>query len=208
MRLVCCLSVLTACTLIAADAPSPREQMRAAMEASVAKQMAAVALQRASVAGQIAAAEGFFLLPGPVYDASAPAVAPSCDPLPQERLAPLLGQAATREGLRLEVLRSVVEQESGFRPCAVSPKGAMGLMQLMPATAQRFGVLDPFDPKQNIDSGAKFLKQLLTRYGGDLAKALAAYNAGPAKVDASGGIPRIAETVNYVQEVMGNLPDP
>lgn len=183
--------------------------MRADMEASVAKQMAAVAQQRAAVARQVAASEGqFFLLPGLVLDASAPAAAPQCDPLPNNRLEPLFTAAAKKEDLKVEVLRSVAEQESGFRPCAVSPKGAMGLMQLMPATVQQFGVPDPLDPKQSIDAGAKYLKQLLTRYGGDLAKALAAYNAGPAKVDSSGGIPPIAETVNYVKEVMGNLPNP
>lgn len=204
MRLFCCL---IASTLLAADAPAPEARMRADMEASVAKQMAAVAQQRAAVARQVAASEGqFFLLPGLVLDASAPA--PQCDPLPDERLEPLLAAAAKKQDLKVEVLRSVAEQESGFRPCAVSPKGAMGLMQLMPATVQQFGVPDPFDPSQSIDAGAKYLKQLLTRYGGDLAKALAAYNAGPAKVDSSGGIPPIAETVNYVKEVMGNLPNP
>jgi len=206
MHLFYCLILLPACVL-GADAPAPGA--RAGMETSVAKQLAAVAQQRAAVARQAAASEGqFFLLPAPVFDSAVPAAAPQCDPLPDERLAPLLADAARREGLKPELLRSVAEQESGFRPCAVSPKGAVGLMQLMPATVQQFAVADPFDPRQSMDAGAKYLKQLLTRYGGDLAKALAAYNAGPGKVDSSGGIPPIAETVNYVKEVMGSSQKP
>ena len=87
-------------------------------------------------------------------------------------------QAARRQDLDEEVLRGVIQQESAFRPCAVSPKGAMGLMQLMPATASQLGVPNPFDPAANVDAGARFLKELLTRYGGDLPLALGAYNAG------------------------------
>src|SRR5205085_361018 len=98
-------------------------------------------------------------------------------------------------------------QESGSRPCAVSAKGAQGLMQLMPATSQQFGVADPFDARQNIQAGAKFLKQLLTRYGGDVTKALAAYNAGPGRVDQAGGaVPGIPETIHYVSSILSSLP--
>jgi soluble lytic murein transglycosylase-like protein len=78
-------------------------------------------------------------------------------------------------------------------------------MQLMPDTAGRFGVKDPFDPKQNVDAGAKYLKELLTRYSGNLGLALGAYNAGPNKVDEAGGIPAIPETTNYVNEILGRL---
>ena len=74
-------------------------------------------------------------------------------------------------------------------------------MQLMPATALQFGVQDPFDPEENINAGARFLKQLMTRYAGDLTLALGAYNAGPGRVDAAGGLPPIAETLNYVQDI-------
>lgn len=121
----------------------------------------------------------------------------------------MVGEAASKEGLSADLLRSVMKQESGFRPCAVSSKGAMGLMQLMPATAGQLGVQNPFDPVSNVDGGAKLLKQLLGRYGGDVPMALGAYNAGPAKVDAAGGVPAIPETMDYVWKILGmggNLP--
>jgi soluble lytic murein transglycosylase-like protein len=100
----------------------------------------------------------------------------------------------------------VIKQESAFRPCAISQKGAQGLMQLMPETVDQLGIKDPFDVKQNIDGGAKFLKELLTRYSGDLSLALGAYNAGAGKVDAAGGaIPPIAETEAYVKAILGDM---
>jgi soluble lytic murein transglycosylase-like protein len=79
-------------------------------------------------------------------------------------------------------------------------------MQLMPATASQFGVPNPFDPADNVEGGARFLKQLMVRYGGDLTLALGAYNAGPAKVDAAAGIPNIPETQDYVKQILGALP--
>jgi soluble lytic murein transglycosylase-like protein len=82
----------------------------------------------------------------------------------------------------------------------------MGLMQLMPATAGQFGIENPFDAAANVDTGARFLKQLLNRYSGDIPRALGAYNAGPAKVDAAGGVPAIPETVDYVRQIMSSLP--
>jgi soluble lytic murein transglycosylase-like protein len=100
----------------------------------------------------------------------------------------------------------VIQQESGARPCAVSSKGALGLMQLMPATSDQFGVNDPFDAEQNINAGARLLRQLLTRYSGDVSKTLAAYNAGPGRVDQTDGIPSIPETVHYVSSILSSLP--
>ena len=96
----------------------------------------------------------------------------------------MVGETADRDGLSADLLRTVMQRESGFRPCAVSSKGAMGLMQLMPATAEQFGIDNPFDAASNLDGGARFLKQLLSRYGGDLPKALGAYNAQQAGVPA------------------------
>jgi soluble lytic murein transglycosylase-like protein len=122
-----------------------------------------------------------------------------------DQVDPLIDQAAEKEGLQSDLLRAVIGQESAFRPCAVSPKGAMGLMQLMPATASWLGVADPFDPGENISSGAKLLKMLLDRYAGNLDLALAAYNAGSAKVDGAGGIPPFAETQKYVPLVRDQL---
>ena len=100
------------------------------------------------------------------------------------------------------LVHALIEAESSWDPQAVSPKGALGLMQLIPATAQRFGVADPFDARQNLDGGVRYLRQLLERYNGDLQKALAAYNAGEGAVDRVGGVPNYAETVRYVRKVM------
>jgi soluble lytic murein transglycosylase-like protein len=110
--------------------------------------------------------------------------------------------AARRHGLDPELVMAVVSVESGFRPEAVSAKGAQGLMQLMPRTAESLGVVDAFDPAQNLDGGARHLGQLLTLYGGDLAKALAAYNAGEGAVDRHGGVPPYRETRAYVKKVL------
>jgi soluble lytic murein transglycosylase-like protein len=129
--------------------------------------------------------------------------APACEPLPEETVAPMIESAATAQKLPPKLLRGVIAQESGFRPCAVSKKGAKGLMQLMPATAEQFAVEDPFDPAANVAAGAKFLRQLLDKYGGDAALALAAYNAGPATVDEVKGIPDIRETRDYVDAILG-----
>ncbi|HUP04630.1 MAG TPA: lytic transglycosylase domain-containing protein, partial [Bryobacteraceae bacterium] len=92
-----------------------------------------------------------------------------------------------------------------LRPCAVSASGAQGLMQLMPDTADQLAVTDPFDPAQNIEAGARYLKDLIDRYKGDLAQALAAYNAGPGATPQSGGIPAIPETRDYVDSILKKL---
>jgi hypothetical protein len=104
-------------------------------------------------------------------------------------------------GLAPELLYAVIEQESRFSASAVSPKGAAGLMQLMPDTQATYGVADPFDPERNVTTGAKFLRSLISRFG-DIQLALAAYNAGPETVARSGGIPNIAETRTYVSRIM------
>jgi len=98
-------------------------------------------------------------------------------------------------------VRAVVKVESNFNPNAVSRKGAMGLMQLMPSTARQLKVQNPFDPEQNVDAGVRHLKQLLESYGGDVKLTLAAYNAGSGAVARSAGIPRFAETQNYVRRI-------
>ena len=102
-----------------------------------------------------------------------------------------------------ELLEAVAEVESAGHPDAVSPKGAIGVMQLMPATARSLAA-DPNDPEQNIDAGTRLLRELLIKYDGDVAKALAAYNAGPAAVDRYQGIPPFAETQSYVDKVIQN----
>jgi soluble lytic murein transglycosylase-like protein len=159
---------------------------------SIEAQMKSVALQRETIAQYRAR--------GTADDA--PAV---CEPLPEDTVAPLIEGAAKAQKLPAKLLRSVIAQESAFRPCAVSRKGAQGLMQLMPATAEQFAVADPFDPTANLGAGAKFLRQLIDKYGGDLALALAAYNAGPAAVDEIKGIPDIKETREYVEAILGKV---
>ncbi|HLX44984.1 MAG TPA: lytic transglycosylase domain-containing protein [Bryobacteraceae bacterium] len=115
----------------------------------------------------------------------------------------LLRDAAARYVLPPAFVESVAKVESALKSDAVSPKGAIGVMQLMPATARSLAA-DPNDPEQNIDAGTRLLRELLIKYDGDVAKALAAYNAGPAAVDRYQGIPPFAETQSYVDKVIQN----
>ncbi len=110
-------------------------------------------------------------------------------------------EAAARHNVDPNLVRAVVKVESNFNPNAVSRKGAMGLMQLMPSTARQLKVKNPFDPEQNVDAGVRHLKQLLESYGGDIKLTLAAYNAGAGAVARSSGVPRYAETQNYVRRI-------
>jgi soluble lytic murein transglycosylase-like protein len=151
--------------------------------------------------GDQAAESGPFLYRAAVV---APPPMNNCPAAPIADVDAIISRAATTEGLEPELIRAVIEQESGYQPCAVSPKGAMGMMQLMPGTAEQFGVKDPFDPGQNIAAGSRFLKQLLTRYS-DLSLALAAYNSGPGRVDEVQAVPDIQETKNYVGAILKRL---
>ena len=109
--------------------------------------------------------------------------------------------AAARHNVDPNLVRAVVKVESNYNPNAVSRKGAMGLMQLMPSTARELRVKNPFDPQQNVDAGVRHLKQLLESYGGDVNLTLAAYNAGSGAVNRSAGVPHIAETRSYVRRI-------
>lgn len=113
--------------------------------------------------------------------------------------------AGGSNGIDPDLIDSVIKAESGFNPNAVSRKGARGLMQLMPATAQQLGVKDPFDPKANVSAGSEYLRTLLLQYDRDLAKALAAYNAGSAPVDRYHGVPPYRETYTYVSRVIADF---
>jgi len=197
---------------LAAPEPAPRAQppptevpkglppVSGSRRSALEKQKASVSLQRQAIRRQAETA-GNWMRPfeGAKY------VDTACEPIGDTIVAPLIAGASQAQNLKPEVLRAVIDEESGFHPCAVSSRGAEGLMQLMPDTAEQLGVRDPFDPRQNIEGGAKFLKELLDRYGGDLAKALAAYNAGPALVDEAGGVPDLLETQNYVQSILEKL---
>jgi soluble lytic murein transglycosylase-like protein len=119
-------------------------------------------------------------------------------------LLPAVLAAAKKYDLSPLLIDAVARQESGYRVNAVSPVGAIGVMQLMPGTARMLGV-NPRDPHANIDGGARYLRQLIDRFGGNVAMALAAYNAGPARVERARGVPRIAETQKYVTRILANL---
>ena len=120
---------------------------------------------------------------------------------PPDRLDRIVREAAERHQVDPALVKAVISTESGWNPQARSRKGAVGLMQLIPETAQRFGVGNPYDPAQNVEAGTTYLKTLLDRYDGDLNKSLAAYNAGEGAVDRSGGVPAFRETRQYVQKV-------
>ena len=131
-------------------------------------------------------------------------IAADCAALSESESEPLIASAATAQDLEPALLRAVIRQESAFRPCAVSAKGAMGLMQLTSATADQFKVADPFNAAEILGAGARYLKQLLQRFKGDVKLALAAYNAGPERV-VDGAIPDIAETKAYVAQILKSL---
>ncbi|MFZ0645217.1 MAG: lytic transglycosylase domain-containing protein [Candidatus Acidiferrales bacterium] len=119
--------------------------------------------------------------------------------------ADLIHAAAQKHGLEEDLIVRVIAMESNFNPRAVSRRQALGLMQLLPQTAAHYSVADIFDPAQNIDAGAHYLRDLLTRYRGNLTLALAAYNAGPEMVERYGGIPPFRETQNYVRQITSKM---
>lgn len=172
-----------------------------AMQASIEKQKAAVKAQ----VGTGGPADNFFSV-GWTTPASItpPMMVPACTALAESEFKPMIADAAKSEGVQPELVQAVMKRESAFYPCALSDKGAIGLMQLLPEVAGQFGA-DPLDPKQNVGAGAKYLKQLLTRYKGDLRLTLAAYNAGPQRVDAEKKVPDIPETTAYVEAILKDL---
>jgi|SRR6185503_1296299 soluble lytic murein transglycosylase-like protein len=127
----------------------------------------------------------------------------------QREIEAAIEKAATRHNVDANLVRALVKVESNFNPNAVSRKGAMGLMQLMPQTARQLNLQNPFDPQENVDAGVRHLKQLLDNYNGDIRLSLAAYNAGSGAVARSRGVPRYSETQNYVRRITnlygGNL---
>jgi soluble lytic murein transglycosylase-like protein len=153
-------------------------------------------------------ANGILTLSDRPQNASAKAIRVPVGPTPTTRshpvFEPLIQQHASQQGIRADLVRAVIQVESAFNPKAVSPKGAMGLMQLMPATAKQFGVVDPFNPAENIRAGVTYLRQLLDKYNDNVQLALAAYNAGPGAVDKYGSqVPPYKETRNYVTRITG-----
>ncbi len=183
---------------------TPKNAAQPAMAGSLEKQRVSITQQVDSLIGRrTTPAASFFAVPWIDFPSF---LLPPCDPLPAEQLDKLVGDSSEESGVQSDLIRAVISQESGGRPCAISPKGAQGLMQLMPAVAAQFGVHDPFDPKQNVGAGTKLLKQLLEKYNGDMKLTLAAYNAGSGRVDSEGGVPPIPETINYVIDILSKFP--
>jgi soluble lytic murein transglycosylase-like protein len=133
-------------------------------------------------------------------DLSAPAVGKT--PPNSQEMSEVINAVSNRHHLDPDLINSVIHAESGFNPRAVSPKGAQGLMQLMPQTASHLGVADSFDPGDNVEGGTRYLRELLERYNFDLIKALAAYNAGPQRVEQYHGVPPYYETQAYVARIV------
>lgn len=153
--------------------------------------------------------EGFE--PAPNEASSAPSAVENSPEAPAGPILPakspiesLIAAAAARHLIDPDFVSSVVKAESGFIPTAVSPKGALGLMQLMPRTAASLGVEDVLDPAANVEGGTKYLRQLLDLYDGDALKALAAYNAGPQRVEQYGGVPPFPETRAYITRIIND----
>lgn len=205
-----CFTALAALTGLPAQTPTPAPAPLSIAERqaeSAKKMQAAGDLQKAAAQTQTTPVEkdSFFsagwsgpaMLPPPILD---------CPPMQESETDPLIRASAERHQLNPALIKAVIRQESGFKACAVSDKGAMGLMQVMPETVEALKTKDPFDPAQNIEAGASYLKQMLGRFKGDLRLALAAYNAGPDKVDGpTPAVPDIAETRDYVDSIANAL---
>ncbi|MFN0170523.1 MAG: lytic transglycosylase domain-containing protein [Bryobacteraceae bacterium] len=179
--------------------PTPDKPKAPAPESAIQKQRAAARLQVGALADQ---ADAFFLVPFSTPQPKPPqlTVDPDCVPAPKDQIAKLVASTAEKEKVAQNLLEAVIEVESAYDPCAVSPKGAEGLMQLMPSVQEEMSVENPFDPQQNLTAGARHLKKLLEQYKGDLKLALSAYNAGSAKVQNE--VPAIAETQDYVARIL------
>lgn len=213
------LSVAAGFTCEAQQTADFRDTVKAAMNPSLEKQKLSIQKQTSAASpsvvsqGAVPTPSSFFSVPWPAPPefaavasaGSSVAGGMDCDAMAKPELDELVQKASEKQGLEAKLVQAVIGKESAARPCALSPKGAQGLMQLMPATALELGVTDPFDPKQNIDAGTRLLKQLLTKYNGDVALALGAYNAGSGRVDREGGIPQIPETVSYVSDILNRF---
>ncbi|HLK18329.1 MAG TPA: lytic transglycosylase domain-containing protein [Bryobacteraceae bacterium] len=198
----CIFAGIVFCGLVPGQTVSPS---RPTPSNSIEQQRASVLKQVTAITGKTAAPGSFFTVPWVDSIASRP-LPPPCDPMATAELEQLIEQNSKQHGVKSDLIRAVINQESGNRPCAVSSKGAQGLMQLMPATADELGVADPFNAKENVEAGTRLLKQLLAKYNGDVSLTLAAYNAGAGRVDRDGGVPAIPETLSYVTQILAKLP--
>ena len=137
-----------------------------------------------------------------IYSNTASTAFQKADYSSKSKIKNLISKVSRKHGVDEKLVNALVNQESGFNPNAKSKVGAMGLMQLMPATAKGLGVTNPMDPEQNVEGGVKYLKSMLDKYNGNIILALAAYNAGPGAVDKYDGVPPYKETQNYVKSIL------
>lgn len=194
LRLVCCLGL--AAILFAADpAPQVTKVVHSEVRMATAVRSSVVApklvVERAVTETVVASRTVPFNPPSPAQEMDEPA-----------GIEQTIARIAAQHEISPDLIHSVIKVESNYNPYAISPKGALGLMQLIPSTARRFGVLDVFNPTENIQGGVKYLKYLLNFFGGDYRLALAAYNAGEAAVTRYSGVPPFPETQNYLRRVL------
>jgi soluble lytic murein transglycosylase-like protein len=193
--------ILLSCAVLCAIAPSLRAEyisLRNGQRLHVTSYQLVGEKYRLQVAGGIVEVPIDEVLSIDVEDSFAPLPAPVGATAPFREI---VKAAATHYNMDADLIASVIAAESNFDPKAVSKKNARGLMQLLPGTAARFGVRNIFDPQENIDAGTHYLRDLLQRYNNDLALALAAYNAGPERVQQFGRVPPYAETALYIRRV-------
>lgn len=209
---IACSAVLAASALLGADTPSGADAQPVRMISVVrvdqrtGKLVRSVIVSPKPVARQQVAetAVAARVAPKGGVETAAPQVA-TPQARPAAAIDDVVAQVAARESIPPELIHSVIQVESNYDPYAVSPKGALGLMQLIPATARRFGVTDAFNPADNIQGGARYLHYLLELYKGNYPLALAAYNAGEGAVARYGGVPPYAETQDYLVRVAKEL---
>ncbi len=196
-------SAICAAQISWAASPKAADDPANAMQQSLQKQRDSLSRQADSLRQQFGnlptLEKDTFFLVAPVLDPEF-----DCSPLARPDVESLIQHAANKNSLDAGLLRAVMKEESAFRPCAISAKGAQGLMQLMPSTAEQFHVTDPFDPEQNVQAGAAFLNQLLRKYKGDLRSSLVAYNAGASRADRT-DLPIPAETQSYLANIFADL---
>jgi soluble lytic murein transglycosylase-like protein len=184
---------------LAVDLSNDAGRARALMKASLAKQQASIERQLRVVGSTPGGASWRWTVP------EASQTSAKCERINESDLAGMIDRVSDAQHVDSSLIREVVREESDSVPCAVSPAGAVGLMQLMPATQTRYDVADPLDPQENLMAGAKLLRELLDHYHGNTALALGAYNAGASLVDRDFSVPKIPETQNYVSNILRRL---